>query len=153
LKYEVVYYATLGDLLSVNLEVTPDIAGSQVAALTDGDLSLIGVAPNPYVMFSQYEQVNNVKRLMFTGLPSRGTLRIYTASGQFVQQLNWTDADLERNCTATVNTTACQSTGDLAWDMRTREDLEIGPGFYIFVVSTDVGGGKKEKLGKFVVIH
>jgi hypothetical protein len=153
LKYEVVYYATLGDLLSVNLEVTPDIAGSQVAALTDGDLSLIGVAPNPYVMFSLYEQVNNVKRLMFTGLPSRGTLRIYTASVQFVQQLNWTDADLERNCTATVNTTACQSTGDLAWDMRTREDLEIGPGFYIFVVSTDVGGGKKEKLGKFVVIH
>lgn len=153
LKYEVVYYATLGDLVTINLEVTPDIAGSQVASLTDGDLSLVGVAPNPYVMFSQYEQVANVKRLMFTGLPSRGSLRIYTASGQFVQQLNWTEADLERNCTATVNTTACQSTGDLAWDLRTREDLEIGPGFYIFVVSTDVGGGKKEKLGKFVVIH
>jgi hypothetical protein len=37
--------------------------------------------------------------------------------------------------------------------MRTREDLEIGPGFYIFVVSTDIGGSKKEKLGKFVIIH
>ena len=121
--------------------------------MSDGDLSLINVVPNPYVMFSQYEQVDNVKRIYFTGLPSRGTVRIYTASGQFVQQLTWTEADLEKNCTATVNTTACQATGDLAWDMRTREDLEIGPGFYIFVVSTDVGGGKKEKLGKFVVIH
>jgi hypothetical protein len=153
LKYEVVHYAPLGNLLQVNLEVTPDVAGDAIAAVTDGDLSLINVVPNPYVMFSQYEQVDNVKRIYFTGLPSRGTVRIYTASGQFVQQLTWTEGDLEKNCTATVNTTTCQATGDLAWDMRTREDLEIGPGFYIFVVSTDVGGGKKEKLGKFVVIH
>lgn len=153
LIYHVVYNGVLGDLLTVNLEVTPDVAGQAITALSEGDLSLINVVPNPYVMFSQYEQVANVKRIMFTGLPSRGTIRIYTASGQFLQQLNWTEGDLERNCTATVNTTTCQSTGDLAWDMRTREDLEVGPGFYIFVVSTDVGGGKKEKLGKFVIIH
>ena len=153
LRYEVVHYAPRGDLVTVNLEVTPDVAGEAISAVTDGDLSLINVVPNPYVMFSQYEQVNGVKRLYFTGLPSRGTIRIYTASGQFVQQLNWTEADLEKNCTATVNTTACQATGDLPWNMRTREDLELGPGFYIFVVSTDVGGSKKEKLGKFVVIH
>jgi hypothetical protein len=37
--------------------------------------------------------------------------------------------------------------------MRTREDLEIGPGFYVFVVSSEVGGRKAERLGKFVVIH
>ena len=151
--YEVLYYASLGNLLTIDLNVMPDVAGDQVANLTEGDLGLVAVVPNPYVMFSQYEQVDNVKRLMFTALPARGTLRIYTASGQFVQQLVWTEADLERNCTATVSTAACQSTGDLAWNMRTREDLEIGPGFYVFVVSTEIGGSKKEKLGKFVIIH
>jgi hypothetical protein len=152
-NYQVIYYATLGDLLTIDLNVTPDVAGTDVAMVTEGDLGLVNVVPNPYVMFSQYEQVDNIKRLMFTGLPARGTIRIYTASGQFVQQLTWTESDLERNCTATVSTSACQSTGDLSWNMRTREDLEVGPGFYIFVVSTDIGGSKKEKLGKFVIIH
>jgi hypothetical protein len=151
--YQVIYFAPLGNLVGIDMNLMPDIAGSDIATLSEGDLSLVNVAPNPYVMFSQYEQVDNVKRLMFTGLPARGTLRIYTASGQFVQQLIWTEADLERNCTATTSTSACQSTGDLAWNMRTREDLELGPGFYIFVVSTDIGGSKKEKLGKFVIIH
>lgn len=152
-KYEVVFYAPLGDLLTVDVRVNPDMAGSQVANVTEGDLSLVNVVPNPYVMFSQYEQVEGTKRILFTALPPRGTIRIYTASGQFIQQLIWTEADLERNCTATVNTTTCQSSGDLPWNLRTREDLEVGPGFYVFVVSTDVGGSKKEKLGKFVIIH
>ncbi|HUE86004.1 MAG TPA: hypothetical protein VMO26_08000, partial [Vicinamibacterales bacterium] len=151
--HNVVYYQPLGNLLNVDIEISPDIAGDQISTVTEADLNLVFAVPNPYIMFSQYEQIQGVKRLLFTGLPPKGTIRIYTASGQFVQQLTWTDADLERNCTATVNTTDCQSTGDLPWNMRTREDLEVGPGFYVFVVSTDVGGSKKEKIGKFVIIH
>ena len=104
-------------------------------------------------MFSQYEQTPGIKRLMFTHLPPTGTMRIYTASGQMVQQINWTASDLQRNCRATVSTSACTDAGDLAWNMRTREDLEVGPGFYVFLVSTEVGGKKAEKLGKFVIIR
>jgi hypothetical protein len=104
-------------------------------------------------MWSQYEQTSGIKRLMFTHLPPSGTLRIYTASGQLVQQLKWNPTDLQRNCRATVNTTACNESGDLQWNLRSREDLEVGPGFYVFVVSTEVGGKKVDKLGKFVIIR
>ena len=104
-------------------------------------------------MFSHYEQTAGLSRLMFTHLPPTGTLRIYTASGQLVQQIKWNPSDLQRNCRATVNTTQCSDAGDLQWNMRTREDLEIGPGFYVFVVSTEVGGKKADKLGKFVIIR
>jgi hypothetical protein len=109
--------------------------------------------PNPYVMYSEYEQTPGTKRMLFVGLPPKGTLRIYTASGQFVQQVTWVETDLERNCRATTTTTECIPSGDLTWNLRSHENKEIGPGFYMFVVSTDVGGSKKEKLGKFVVIH
>ncbi|MEJ7809178.1 MAG: hypothetical protein WKG32_02070 [Gemmatimonadaceae bacterium] len=158
-ELNVLYYAPIGGLttglLSINLQLSPDVAGGAISTVTARDLGLVKVVPNPYIMFSMLEQNRDTKRLMFTHLPPKGMIRIYTASGQFLQQLSWTEADLERNCKVTVNTTPseCQATGDLQWDMRTRENLEIGPGFYVFVVSAEIGNKKQEKLGKFVVIH
>jgi hypothetical protein len=153
-ELNVLYFSPLGgDLLAFDFEISPTVAGRQIAAVTARDLSRVKVVPNPYVMFSQYEQTLNTKRLLFTNLPPTGVIRIYTASGQFVQQIRWTEDDLERNCAATTSTTDCQAAGDLHWNMRTKEDLELGPGFYLFVVTATVGGKKVEKLGKFVVIH
>lgn len=153
LQFEVQYYSPLGGLGEIQFTLRPDRAGNQIASLREGDLGLVGVVPNPYIMYSQFEQTAGTKRLMFVGLPPRGTIRIYTASGQFVQQIKWTETDLTRNCRATTVSSECIETGDLQWNMRTHEDREIGPGFYVYVVSTNVGGGKKEKLGKFVIIH
>ncbi|MDQ6886336.1 MAG: hypothetical protein M3068_03480 [Gemmatimonadota bacterium] len=158
-QMDFVYFAPIGgpqvngSLLRLNFTVAPEQSGAQVASVTGEDLSQIRVVPNPYVMFSQFEQTPGTKRLMFTHLPPKGNIRIYTASGQFVQQINWTPDDLDHNCSATVQTTQCQATGDLVWNMRTREDLELGAGFYVFQVTSDVGGRKQQKLGKFVVIH
>ncbi len=160
-QYDILYFTPFGGnvfqpgtgLYAFNYTIAPERSGRQLASTAKPNLSLVNVVPNPYIMYSQYEQTSQVKRLLFTHLPPSGSIRIYTASGQFVQQLNWTPGDLERNCTATVSTTACQSTGDLFWNMRTREDLEVGPGFYVYVVSTSVNGKKQDKLGKFVVIH
>jgi hypothetical protein len=149
----VLYYRPIRGMPAFSYSITPEVAGENIAAVKDGDLSLVKVVPNPYIMFSHYEQTAGLSRLAFTHLPPTGTLRIYTASGQLVQQIKWTPADLQRNCRATVNTTQCTDAGDLLWNMRTREDLEIGPGFYVFVVSTEVGGKKADKLGKFVIIR
>ena len=70
-----------------------------------------------------------------------------------MQQITWVESDLEKNCRATTVTTECIATGDLTWNLRSHENKEIGPGFYMFVVSTNVGGAKKDRIGKFVVIH
>ncbi len=149
----VLYYRPIRGMPAFQYSITPDVAGENIAAVNEGDLSLVKVVPNPYIMFSHYEQTAGLSRLMFTHLPPTGTLRIYTASGQLVQQIKWNPSDLQRNCRATVNTTQCSDAGDLQWNMRTREDLEVGPGFYVFVVSTEVGGKKVDKLGKFVIIR
>ncbi|MBA4070655.1 MAG: hypothetical protein C0497_02305 [Gemmatimonas sp.] len=149
----VLYYRPIRGMPVFSYSIAPDVAGENIASIKEGDLSLVKVVPNPYIMFSHYEQTANLSRLMFTHLPPTGTLRIYTASGQLVQQIKWNPSDLQRNCRATVNTTQCSDAGDLMWNMRTREDLEVGPGFYVFVVSTEVGGKKVDKLGKFVIIR
>ncbi len=149
----IIYYRPIRGMPAFEVSITPEIAGANISAVKEGDLSLVNAVPNPYIMWSQYEQTSGVKRLLFTHLPPTGTLRIYTASGQMVQQMKWTAADLQRNCRATVNTKDCNDAGDLQWNMRTREDLEVGPGFYVFVVSTEVGGKKVDKLGKFVIIR
>ena len=149
----VIYYRPIRGMPAFDYTIAPDVAGTAITAVTEADLSLVKAVPNPYIMWSQYEQTSGIKRLMFTHLPPSGTLRIYTASGQLVQQLKWNPTDLQRNCRATVNTTACNESGDLQWNLRSREDLEVGPGFYVFVVSTEVGGKKVDKLGKFVIIR
>ena len=149
---DVVYYAPVNGLVTFSYTIEPERTGARIANTTR-DLGRVRAVPNPYVMFSQYEQTRNTKRMLFTHLPPTGTIRIYTASGQFVQQLTWVESDLEQNCQATTSTTTCEATGDLSWNMRTRENLEIGPGFYVFVVSTKNKGSTAQKLGKFVIIH
>ncbi|MBX9929648.1 MAG: hypothetical protein K2X99_12155, partial [Gemmatimonadaceae bacterium] len=151
--YEITYFASPQGIYSFPYTISAEKVASKASDLTEASLENVRVVPNPYVMFSQYEQSRGTKRLMFSGLPPTGTIRIYTASGQTVQEIKWVASDLDRNCTATVNTTQCAATGDLLWNMRSRENLEIGPGFYVFVISTDAGGKKIDKLGKFVVIH
>ena len=151
-KLDVVYFAPIRGLVTFNFQIDPEQTGQRVVNAAR-DLKLVRVVPNPYVMFSQYEQTRNSKQLLFTHLPPTGTIRIYTASGQFVQQINFRESDLEQNCRATTSTTECEATGDLKWNMRTRENLDIGPGFYVFVVSTTTAGKFSQKLGKFVIIQ
>jgi hypothetical protein len=72
-------------------------------------------------------------------------MRIYTVSGQFVQQLTWTAADLEA-------TGSGQPTGDLPYNLRSREGLDLGTGLYLYVI-TPAGNGGAPIRGKFVIIR
>jgi hypothetical protein len=101
----------------------------------------VKVVPNPYVVFSGLAQ-GLVQPLLFTNVPPRGTLRIYTVSGQFVQQITWEEQDLNE-------------TGDLLWNLRTRENSIIAGGLYLFMVSGQDLEGRSlgSHMGKFVVIR
>lgn len=123
-------------------QVTETLRGSQVEEVTAEDLERIRVVPNPYVVFSTYEQQIADRRLLFTGLPPQGKIEIYTVAGQFVQRISWTQDQLAGN-------------GDLYWNMRTRENTDIQSGLYVFYVTGELPatGETVNKLGKFVVIR
>ena len=101
----------------------------------------IKVVPNPYVASNVMETavsnqfLNQRRKLLFTNIPSQATIKIYTVSGIFVDQINVNNSP-ER--------------GSIHWDMLTREGLEIAAGMYIYHVKSTVTGN--EKLGKFAVI-
>jgi len=99
------------------------------------------VVPNPYVVFTNFG-TGLTRPLLFTHVPSRGTVRIYTVSGQFVQQINWVEQDLN-------------DTGDLVWDLQTREGNTVAAGLYLFMITGKDTSGKDlgSHMGKFVIIR
>ncbi len=127
------------------------VSGEDITAdATREGLEAVHVVPNPYIVQADTDRGNN-SWIAFTHVPSRGRIRIYTISGQFVQELTWEEADLV-DVTAGAKTTA---QGDLRFDLRTREGNFLASGLYIFHVTAfdDAGATIGEKLGKFVIIR
>ena len=97
------------------------------------------VVPNPYVEAASFEPARfNVtgrgeRRMEFRGLPSSCTIRIYTVRGDLVQTLRH-ESSLE---------------GFEAWNLRTKDNLEVAPGLYIFHVDAP---GIGTHVGKFAII-
>ena len=136
-----------------------DAAAPTIATRTNRGRDQVSVVPNPFVVQSTFNEVNagrvGESRVMFVNVPEQGVLRIYTVGGQFIQQLSWTPADLERNCRVTDSgETGCQLTGDLPYDLRSREGLELGAGLYLYVLTaTGPNANGFAARGKFVVIR
>ncbi len=97
------------------------------------------VVPNPYVEAASFEPARfNIsgrgeRRLEFRGLPGACTIRIYTVRGDLVQTLRH-EGSLE---------------GYVAWNLRTKDNLDVAPGLYIFHVEAP---GLGTHVGKFAVI-
>jgi hypothetical protein len=138
------------DLFS-ELRINATSAGANVYALTKADLSVVRVVPNPYVVQSNLDDITGnrvgIPRVMFTNVPLQGTLRIYSVSGQLMQQLSWTAADL-------VSSETGNTSGDLPFILRTREGLDMGSGLYLYVLTaTGPGANGQVARGKFVIIR
>lgn len=97
------------------------------------------VVPNPYVASASFEPERFAvagrgdRRLEFRGLPQRCTIRIYTVRGELVKTLQH-DGSLE---------------GYVAWDLRSKDNLDIAAGLYIFHVEAPETDAY---IGKFAVI-
>jgi hypothetical protein len=94
------------------------------------------VVPNPYLFASAYERTQADRFIKFTSLPPEGRIRIFDVAGRFIQELNYTEDQLQG--------------GDLGWNLQTRENLVLAAGLYLFVLETPSG---ERKSGKFVVIR
>jgi hypothetical protein len=139
------YYVGLQPTTEYAFDLRGAVSGGAITAVTDSALSLIRVVPNPFVVYSSYQTNITNSAIMFTNLPARGTLRIYTVNAQFVQQIAWEPEDL-------------QGDGDLFWNLRSREGIDIASGLYIWVLTApsnpnDPASAPLQARGKFVVIR
>jgi len=133
---------------SIQLVATPFSIKSE---LTKADLAKVSVVPNPYLVRSDNDGVDGarlaVPRIFFTNVPEEGVLRVYSVSGQFLQELTWTKSDLTY---AGNNSTS----GDLPFNLRTREGTDMASGLYIYVLTATGPAGKNlVQRGKFVIIR
>ena len=100
----------------------------------------IRVVPNPYVATNVMEPavsnqfLNQRRQLMFTNIPAKAVLKIFTISGILIKEIKINNSP-ER--------------GIIHWDMLTKEGLEIAAGMYLYHVEAETG---EEKIGKFAVI-
>lgn len=98
------------------------------------------VVPNPYVGAASFEPQRfavsgrGERRIEFRGLPQNATIRIFTVTGELVQTLHH-----DGNITE----------GFVAWDLRSKDNLEVAPGLYIFHVEAP---DTKPFIGKFAII-
>ncbi len=104
------------------------------------DLDKIFVVPNPYVASSDFEPANTYRsgrgerRIYFTNLPAKCTIRIYTINGQLVQTLEH-DSTIDN--------------GQKPWDLITKDGMNLAYGVYLYHVEAP---GVGEKIGRFAVI-
>ncbi len=97
------------------------------------------VVPNPYVGSASFEPERfNIagrgeRRIEFRNLPQACTIRIYNVRGELVQTL------VHDGSTA----------GAVAWNLRTKDNLDLAPGLYVFHVDA---GAVESSIGKFAVI-
>jgi hypothetical protein len=97
------------------------------------------VVPNPYVGAASFEpapfgvQGRGDRRIEFRNLPQSCTIRIYTVRGDLVQTMRQDGS----------------TGGYVAWDLRTKDNLDVAPGLYIYHVD---GGTNGSFVGKFAII-
>ena len=97
------------------------------------------VVPNPYVGSASFEPERfaisgrGERRIEFRGLPPHSVVRIYTVRGELVQTLYHHGS----------------TQGFVAWNLRTKDNLDVAPGLYIFHVDAGSAG---TKIGKFAII-
>ena len=133
--------------------VTFTVAGQKIVdqALLKTKMADIRVVPNPYVASNLMEPsvvnkwLNQRRRLLFTNLPERCTIKIFTVSGVLVRELRAPD-----DAVTSFGGFGQTNTGLLHWDMLTSEGLEIAAGMYFYHVKDDQTG--EEVTGKLAVI-
>ncbi len=101
------------------------------------NLDNVKVVPNPYYGSASWEpQYEN--KIAFTNLPANARITIYTLSGDKVYEIEHRSP-----------------TGTEFWNLRSRADLEIASGLYLYKVEQfDESGNIVDwKLGKFLVVR
>lgn len=120
------------------------VAPSRAPKVISGTLDEVLVIPNPYRIDSEYFNAgwesgtgDTDKRIDFTNLPEKCTIRIYTLGGDLVHVI---DHDYPAKSPIAHRET---------WNLVSRNIQAIASGIYMFSVESEVGN----YVGKFVIIQ
>lgn len=94
----------------------------------------VRAVPDPYIAGHAAEAGTGGHRLLFTHLPGRCTLRIYTLAGDWVRTLEHDDPTRDT----------------LEWDLRNSDRQHVAYGLYVFHVTDSRG---REQTGRFLIIR
>jgi len=142
------------NLLNQSVRYTSPFAGMRVAlnlspaekSTAPGRLEMIKVVPNPYIASSLFDSGPNKRSIMFTNLPLRATIRIYTISGNLVNILRHAPGS-----EGSIGGVSDRNSGQFSFDMTTRFGDQMASGIYYFHVRDDET--RDEFLGKFSIIQ
>lgn len=103
------------------------------------DMRDIYVVPDPYVVASTYESIYELagyqqRKVDFVNLPPQCTIKIFTASGRLVKEIQHDSAE---------------DFGREPWDLTSEDGPEVSFGMYFFVVESEELGITR---GKFAII-
>ncbi len=136
----VFYFKTRKPFTGADAFAFSTVAARAAAEEESAALGDIYVVPNPYVATNEFEPNNPIsttergeRRLYFANVPQQCTIRIYTLSGELVD---------------TIEHNGALSDGKAFWDLRTKDNMNISYGLYLFQVESDRG----TFIGKFAVI-
>ena len=104
---------------------------------TEDQLSNIKTVPNPYYLFSSYDNNQVNRRMKFINLPPECTISIYNLAGDFVLSIDKTDP------LAT----------EIEWDVTNSFNVPVASGIYIYVVDAPGFGQKIGKMAIFTEIE
>jgi len=115
-------------------------AGYQPSVKTAGPEALldnIKAVPNPYYLFSAYDDGLYNRHMKFINLPAECTIEIYNLGGDLVRKV------LKEDPTAT----------ELMWDLLNTNGVPVGSGIYIYVVDAPAFGQKIGKMAIFTEVE
>lgn len=139
----------LGDVFDLKLK--RPVGAGEVFTFTSGAQRVDGakaradfaektyVVPNPYLGSASFEPERfaisgrGERRVEFRAVPTGAVIRIYTVHGDLVQVLKQDGS---------VN-------GFVAWNLRSKDNLDVAPGLYVFHVDAP---GLGTSIGKFAII-
>ncbi len=126
-------------------EFTITIQGARSSAVDFDQITeknkKIRVVPNPYKATALWEPRTNIeqgraqRRIDFVNVPVSATIRIYTVRGDLIK---------------TIHHDGNYSSGNVSWDLISRDGLPIAYGIYIYHVTSPKL--KEDFIGKFAVI-
>jgi hypothetical protein len=138
---------------SINENLTYAVPGRPVSQKKERK---IYVYPNPYKTGALWDGSGTRDRLIwFANLPARATIRIYSLSGDLIDEINhdantYNGGDVGLLASRSTSQKTVYSGGEHGWDLISRHDQAIATGLYLYSVKDE----ETEEIftGKFVVI-
>jgi hypothetical protein len=102
-----------------------------------GDVSTVGVRPNPYKRAALHDNRTLVydHKLLFYNLPPQAKITILDVAGQVIDVINFASSDASK--------------GSVFWDMFSKDGIEVASGVYVYVVESPSGS----KVGYFSILR